>query len=727
MPIDRRSLLIGGGAGAGLIVAWTLWPRASPANLAAADGEQAFGAWLKIGRDGHVTVAVPQTEHGQGVYTALPQILADELGADWRTVGVEAAPFNPAYANPMAAAALFGRPASARGEALMLSAGATSVRMFEPALRQAGAAARSLLCQAAAARWGGDWRDCAVRDGFVTLGQRRLRFAELAEEAAGFSVPEDVPPRIAEERLAGTPAPRLDAPAKVNGSANFTGDVRLPEMVFASIRQGPSLDSRLVRVDRAAADRVPGALTVVENPNWVAAIGANWWAANQAVAALAPRFETPGPLATTASIDAALDTALSDAGVRIAGVGEIEPELAGGRLFAATYRTSASVHAPLEPVTATAALDNGKLVLWMSTQAPAHARAAAAAVLGIAEGAVVLHPMMAGGSFGSRLEHRVAEQAALLARTLRRPVQLTWSRAESLMHTPPRPPSLARMTARLAANGAIAAWRAQIAAPSVGGQLAARLLGEGVLDPLRRRIAGEGDPAAVAGAALTYRVPTWAVDHHPAEIGVPVGWWGPGADASSCFFTESFLDELARQSGFEPLSFRISMLGSTPRLARCLSTVASLGGWQGGIPGTGQGIACHSYAGSHIALMAEAGPGEGGRPRVDRLVAAVDVGRAINPDLVVQSIERGLMFGLGAALGGGRGFADGMPSVRRFADLGLGRLGSAPSVLVELVESSAEPGGASDLAVPVVAPAVANALFAATGVRHRRTPLMAAQ
>jgi isoquinoline 1-oxidoreductase beta subunit len=723
VPIDRRSLLIGGGAGVGLVVAWALWPRDYPANLAVAEGEHAFGAWLKIGRDGHVTVAVPQTEHGQGVYTALPQILADELGADWRTVGVEAAPLNPAYANPLASAALFGGPVSARGEALMLTAASTSVRMFEPALRQAGAAARSLLCQAAAARWGVDWRDCATRDGFVILGQQRLRFADLAEEAAEFTVPADVPPRVAEERLAGTPAPRLDAPAKVDGSANFAGDVRLPGMVFASIRQGPSLASRLVRIDRAAANRVPGAVTVVENLNWVAAIGSNWWAANRAVAALAPRFETPGPLATTASVDAALDAALTRGGARIGGAGEIARELAGGRLFAATYRTGASVHAPLEPVTATAAFDNGKLVLWMATQAPASARAAAAGVLGLSEGAVVLHPTMAGGSFGSRLEHRVAEQAALLARELRRPVQLTWSRAESLMHTPPRPPAAARMTARLAANGAIAAWRAQIAAPSVGRQLADRLLEGGVVDTLRRRTTGEGDRAAVAGAAPTYRLPVWAVDHHPADIGVPVGWWGPGADASSCFFTESFVDELARQSGFEPLSFRISMLGGMPRLARCLSTVASLGGWQGGISGSGQGIACHSYAGSHIALMAEAGAGEGGRPRVDRLVAAVDVGRAINPDLVVQSIERGLLFGLGAALGGGGGFADGMPSARRFVDLGFTRLASPPSILVELIESGAEPGGASDLAIPVVAPAVANALFAATGVRHRRTPL----
>ena len=722
MPIDRRSLLIGGGAGVGLIVAWTLWPRTYPVNLAAGPGEHIFGAWLKIGTDGRVIVAVPQVEHGQGVFTALPQIVADELGADWRTVGVETAPLSPVYANPIATEALFGRSIKGLNERLQLTGGSSAIRMYEPALRRAGAAARALLCQAAAARWGDDWTACTTREGFVVKGSQRLRFGELAAEAASLTPPEEIPLRNGPDgRLTGAPVPRLDAPAKVDGSANFAGDIRLPDMIFASLRQGPTLDSRLVRADRAAAARVPGAVTVVENPNWVAAVGTTWWAANRAVSALAPRFETPGPLPTNATIDAALDAALAGEGDRIASGGDIDTELAGGRLFAATYRTGASVHAPLEPVVATAVFDAGKLVVWAPVQAPAQARAAAAAVLGIGEGAVVLHSTLAGGSFGARLELRAIEQAALLARELKRPVQLSWSRGESLAHTPPRPPAAARMTARLAANGAIQGWRARIAAPPSGRALEVRLGDGGLLASARG-----GDAAAVAGALPPYRFPAVALDHHSADIGLPVGWWGPGAHASTCFFTESFVDELARQSQSEPLSFRISMLAGEPRLARCLSIVAALGGWQGGIPGSGQGIACHRYAGSYIALMAEAGGGEGGRPRVDRLVAAVDVGRAINPDLVTQAIERGLMFGLGAALGGGGAIADGMPVARSFSDLGFGRLADAPSILIELIESEADPGGAADLAIPVVAPAIANAYYAATGVRLRRTPFVAA-
>lgn len=734
MPIDRRGLLIAGGAGAGLIVAWSLWPRAYPVNVSVADGEQLLNGWLKIGNDGHIVVVVPQCEHGQGVFTALPQIVADELGADWRTVGVEAAPINPVYANPLAAETLFAgafgsvpqgtRASAATRDALMLTGGSTSIRMFEGPLRRAGAAARALLCVTAAARWGVDWRECTTAEGFVLNGTNKLRFGTLAEDAAAARLPDDVLPRAdTEGRLTGIAVPRLDSPAKVDGSANYAGDVRLPDMVFASIRQGPTLASRLVRVDRAAADRIPGVSAVVENPNWVAAAATTWWAADRALDALAPRFETPGPLPTTARIDAALDTALAGVGERVAGAGDVKTALSGGRVLAASYRTAPSLHAAIEPVTATATIDNGKLILWMPTQAPTRARAAAAAVLGLSEDSVVLHPMIAGGSFGANLEHRVAEQVALLARELRRPVQLTWSRAENLMHTPPRPPAAARMTARIAGNGTIQGWHAKIAAPSSGRELAQRLLGDDALLAIGGALGGRGDAAAVAGAAPVYRLPVWAVDHHAADIGVPTGWWRSGGHASSAFFTECFLDELAHVANVEPLSYRIAMLGGTPRLARCLSTVASLGGWQGGIAGSGQGIACHSVAGSYIALLAEAGGGENGRPRVDRLVAAVDCGRTINPDLVTQAIEGGLIFGLAAALGCAAEYDDGLVSARRFGALGLPRLDTIPEITVELIQSDAEPGGVSELAVPVVAAAVANALFAATGVRHRQTPL----
>ncbi len=719
MRIDRRQLLIGGGAAVGLTIAWAVWPRTPVANLALADGETAFGGWLKIGTDGQVTVAVPVCEHGQGAYTALPQIVADELGADWRTVGVEAAPENPRYANPLAHAAMFGKGLLPGIGEPMLTGASSAIRQFEAPLRQAGAAARVLLCKAATARWGGDWRDCTVAEGFVVRGAQRLRFGELAADAAGEEIPDDVPPRMTEEgRLSGASVPRLDAPPKVDGSANFAGDIRLPNMVFAAIRHGPIGNSRLVRIDRAAADKIPGVLSIVENPNWVAAVGNNWWSANQALAALTPRFETPGPLIDDAAIARALSSALSEAGTRIAGEGDISTAFAGTRVLRADYRTGPGLHAAIEPVTATASFEDGRLILWAATQAPALARSAAARAAGLNAADVVLHPMIAGGSFGANLETRVIEQAAVLAVTLRRPVQLTWSRAESLMRSPMRPPAAARMTAKLGANGLVLGWHAAIATASLGHELDARLSG-------RRLPAARigGDTVAVDGAAPVYRAPAWAVDHHPVELGLEAGWWRSGAHFASCFFTESFIDELARSTGSEPLSYRIGMLGGAPRLARCLSTVASLGGWQGGVPGSGQGIACHAMRGSFIALMVEGAMADGGRPRVDRMVAAVDVGRVINPDLVRQAIEGGLIFGLAAATGASTRIARGMAQARSFRDLALPRLSSIPDILVELIDSDAAPGGASELGVPVVAPALANALFAGSGRRFRSLPL----
>ncbi len=732
--IDRRTLLIGGGAGVGLLVAWAVWPRDYAANLTAVKGETVFGAWLKIGEDGHVTVAVPQCEHGQGVFTTLPQILADELGADWRTVGVQPAPLNPLYANTLAADELFegafdGVPAPLRAghaqrSALMLTAGSTSVRAFEDVLRAAGAAARILLSKVAAGRWGVDWQACGTANGFVLHGDKKIRFAELAAEAAGGSVPSPIPLRGPDgDRLYGKSLPRLDVPAKVDGSANFAGDIRLPDMVYASIRQGPVGDSKLIRVDRAAADRIRGVMAVVTNDRWVAAVANSWWAANTALDALKPRFATTGAIIGTASIDAALSAALDGPGTRMASQGDLSMAFKGANVVTAEYRAGLAVHAAAETMTATAHLADGRLELWLPTQAPGLARAAAAATLGIAETSVTVHAMLAGGSFGANLEHLVAEQAALLAREMKRPVQLVWSRSEDILHDRYRPPAAARMTARLAANGQISGWLAKIAAPPTGHELMDRLMPGDRIAGLAMRAGGSGDRYAVAGARPFYRIPSYAVDHHPAAIGVPTGHWRSGAHSYTCFFTECFLDELAHVANTEPLSYRIGMLGSDIRLARCLSTVASLGGWEGGIPGSGQGIACHAFRGSYIAVLVEAHMGDGQAISVDRIVAAVDCGRQVNPDIVRQMIEGGLIFGMAQATGASTGFTENLADARTLADLDLPRLADTPDITVELIRSEAEPGGVSELAVPPVAPAIANALQSATGVRMRGLPL----
>ena len=728
--ISRRGILTGGGVGVGLVVAWGLWPRDYAPTLVANPGETIFGAWLKIGQDGHVTVAVPQAEHGQGAYTALAQIVADELGADWRTVGVEPAPLSPLYANPVGLNALFegmlgAIPEAVAGPAPMLTGGSSTIRMFEAPCRTAGAAARVLLCKAAARRWDAAWTQCRTEAGFVVEGTRRIRFAALAEEAAAETLPDPLAFGVqGAGRLVGQSVPRIDIPAKVDGSVNYAGDVRLADMVHAAIRQGPVGDSRLLRVDRAAATRIRGVIEVVEMPLWVAAVATTRWAAQQALDAMAPQFETRGARIDDASIRAALDTALAAPGVTMAKGGA---DVAGGGLLdgagvvRAEYRVGLGVHAGIETRSATASYRDGRLELWVQTLAPGLARAAAARAAETAEAQVIVHAMPIGGSFGAALEHDAAEQAAVLAVRLKRPVSLVWSRGEDLLHDRYRPAAAARMAARLDARGGILAWRAQIAAPATGAELARRIM-PGAATRIATATA-RGDAYAVGGALPPYAIPSYAIDHHAADIGVPTGHLRGGAHGLSAFFTESFIDELARIAGTEPMSYRIGMLGGGARLARCLSTAASLGGWDGGVAGSGQGIACHAFRGSYIAVLAEAHIGADRRPVVERLVAAVDCGAQINPDLIRQQIEGGLIFGMASALGATTGFARNLATARGFDALDLPRLADTPDITVELIRSDEAPGGVGELGVPAVAPAIANAIFSATGFRIRNLPL----
>lgn len=714
MPaVSRRTLLVGGGTGAGLLLAWGLWPRRYGNNLNATEGEAILNGFVKIGRDGHVAVVVPQAEMGQGVTTALPMILADELGADWRTVSVEPAPVNPLYANDLLfterAAELpdwlrdAGRWAygqSAIRESQMITAGSSSIRAFEQRYREAGAVARALLCMAAGARLGADWQACDTENGFVVRGDDRIRFAELADEAAAFSPPSDIPLReIGAGKIYGQPVPRLDLPSKVDGSARFAGDVRLPGLVYASVRHGPYGDTLLEEVDTAKADAVSGVIGVVRNPRWVAAVATNWWAADRALDRMAPIFRTRGDFVDDARIKAVLDAGIEDAD---APPGE-------GLLVSADYRVGLAAHAGIEPLTATARVTGDRLELWLPTQAPVHARRDAAAAIGFDEANVTVYPMLVGGGSGRALDTAAAEIAAILALKIGKPVQLVYARAEETIHDRFRPAAAARLQARLGAGGRIAGWAAQVAAPS------------GVA-PWSKVAPDEVDPEAIAGARPPYAISEVEIAHAPVALGVPTGVWRSGAHSYTAFFTESFVDELARKAEAEPLGYRIQMLGAAPRLARCLATAAELGEWQGGVAGSGQGLACHSAFGSHIAMMIEAQLDEG-RVRVDRVVAVADVGRMVHPDIVRQLIEGGIMWGLSSILAPPLEIRRGLPSVRDFDRLGVLGLAHTPEIVVELIETRDAPGGVEELAVPPVAPALANALFTVTGKRLRSLPL----
>jgi isoquinoline 1-oxidoreductase beta subunit len=723
-------VLVGATAAGGLAVAWSLWPRDYRPNLTAAPDEHVFNAFLKIGEDGHISAIVPQCEMGQGVTTLLPQIMADELGADWRTIAVETAPISPLYANTLLAdedSALFtpraGVPdfvADVRGwvrrewavrHAVMLTANSSSVRMFEGPCRDAAAQARALLMMAAAKRWDANWEDCDTQDGFVTFGRKRLRFAEVAAAAAAMTPPEEPVYRASSpDPLYGKELTRLDLPAKVDGSANYAGDIRLPDMVFAAIRQGPLGATRLKTIDRKAGMTSPGLLHVVTHERWVAAVARGWWAANRALDNFAPVFETKGPPISSESIDKALKAALKADGYRMSSKGDVAGAMEGRKRVTAEYLVAPALHAPIETRTATAAPDGHGLRLWVATQAPAQCRAAVARAVGL--------------SVDACLDHSVAVQAAIIARQIKRPVQLAWSRAEEIMRVPPRAPARARMTATLNAAGGIDALVTRIAVPSTNHEVRDRLFDNTPADIAQRAAAGKPDAAAVEGATPPYAIPHGAVDHCPADIGLPTARWRGNADSYTAFFTECFIDELAARAGSDALSYRMAMLGNAPLLARCLLTATSLGGWEGGLSGTSQGLACHSMRGSHIALMATARQSDRGL-QVDQLVAVVDAGRLVNPAIARQQVEGGLIFGLAAAVGATTDYEDGVATARKLHQLGLPRLSQCPRIIVEFVESDREPGGLGEIGVPVVAPAVANAMFTSTGRRIRRLPLSA--
>ena len=744
--ISRRKLIVGGGVGVGLLVAWGLWPRRYAPNLHAADGEHLFGPWLKIAEDGKVVVAIPQSESGQGVYTALAQIVAGELGADWRSVAVQPVPPSPIFANTLLARewspAFLPENVGVDGDSGVLSSsinelarrdmfvvtgGSSSIRQFEMPCREAGAAARALLCQAAAARWDIAWEQCRTDRGFVIAGKRRLSFAELVVAASALDVPSPIPLNpSARNHLSGRDAPRLDLSAKVDGSASFAGDIRLPDMLFASVRAGPAGDTSLISVDTKAGMKTRGVIQVVKTDNWIAAVASNWWAANNALDTMKPVFRTKGRMADSAQIAESLSNAIAKGpGFRAIKTGDVDAAIApetAPRIFKADYSVGAAVHAPIETRTATANFHDGRLQLWLASQAPQGAKRAAADAIGIDVDDVVLYPVMAGGSFDRNFDNVVAAQVAVIAKEVGRPVQLTWSRTEDFMRDHVRSPALGRLSAAMNADGAITGLAIRVAAASTMRELANRIDGQ-TPDKARKSASGAFDVMAVEGAQVPYAIPNIAIDHFPVAMPMPTGPWRGLANSYTCFFVEGFIDELAHKAGVEPLSFRMQMLVGQTRLARCLTGVAKMAGWDGGGSGSGRGIACHSMRGSHIAIIVTARTGATG-VRVERIHAMADCGRLINPDLARQQIEGGIVFGLAQALGAVTDFESGMPTARRLRDIDLPKLVDVPDITVEFVRNDAAPGGVTELGVPAVAPAIANALFSASGIRLRKLPLL---
>lgn len=750
MRLSRRGLLIGAGAAGGLLVAWALTPRRFDPPLAADEGEVAFDAWLKIGQDGVITVAVPDVEMGQGITTLIPQIVATELGADWRQVAVEPAPVSAAYGNvPLAAHwrelwmpllpglaeapdALLAQRFAER-EAFVVTAEGSSLAAHEAAARAAAASARAMLAMAAADRWNVAWEECEAQGGFIIHDRQRVRFADLVEDAPGYDPPDPPALRLqaAGERAVDQPEgarpafPRLDLPAKVDGSATFAGDVRLPGMVFAAIRHGPQGETRLGAYEPKNAAPAKGLVKLVEGAGWLAAVAQDWWSAERALSLISPRFAAQHEPDSTA-IDRLLDEGLRHGdGHGIASSGEPDEMLRGKFELARLYRVAPAQAAPLETASATARLTNGKVELWVASQAPQATRRAVAQALDIALADVVLYPMPAGGSFDARLDTPHAVEAALIAREVGKPVQLTWSRWQEAVVGLPRTPLRAALAARTAPDGSLTGLKVRVAMPATAQEFGARLFAGQTAQEARER-QDQVDPLAMAGMVPPYAIAHLLVEHVPVAIPLSTGRQRGNSAALGCFLIETFVDELAARSGREPLSYRMAMLGQDIRLANCLQRAATLAEWGGGRGGAGQGLACHKMTlgdrEGRIALVASARRDEGGI-RVDKLTAVLDIGRIVNLGIARQQVEGGLLFGLALARGASTPYSAGLPQSGRLAALALPQLADCPEIEVDFIEGDAPPFDPGELGVAVAAPAIANALFSAGGTRLHSLPL----
>jgi len=728
--LTRRTVVkLAAGSAAGLVLGFHLPPREARAVETPNDFGSFLNAWLRIAPDDTVTVIVDRAEMGQGVYTALPMLLAEDLGCEWSRVRVVAAPADPVYRNvflvkemlsggqPMGNTAnwLLGKLARLFGQ--QVTGGSSSVRGAYKPLRIAGATARGMLIAAAAQRWGVPEGECRGDAGIVRhLGsEHRLTYGALAAEAAGLRPPKR--PNLkqpGEWRLIGQPLPRLDLPAKVDGSAGFGGDVRVPGLLFAAVSACPAFGGTLGRHDPARALAMPGVKAVLPLKDALAVVADNTWRAQRALAAVEIEWtDPPGPLVDSAAIEASLRAALDEPGRDAEETGDVAKALAGSvRRLRADYEVPYLAHAAMEPINATARVMPDGVDLWIPTQAQEISAKAAAEAAGTSVDKVRVHTTYLGGGFGRRSEADIATQAVSIAKLAGAPVQVVWSRAEDMGHDFYRPAAACRLEAGLDADGRLLAWQQRIASPSI----LARIFPPATwLEP---------DGTAVEGAVKQpYVVANRRISHAVRTFPVPVGFWRSVGHSYTAYFNECFIDEVAEAAGKDPLAFRLGLLGETPRQRAVLELAAAKASWGASLPpGRGRGIALHSSFGSHVALVAEVLVDATGLS-VIRVVAAVDCGVVINPDTVAAQVEGSIVFGLTAALYGRISIAAGRVVEQGFDDYPMLKLPEMPVVEIHILGSSELPGGVGEPVVPPVAPALCNAIFAATGKRIRRLPV----
>ena len=733
MASTRRMVLLGGlGAAGALVVGYALWPNGRIGRIDKLDtkpGEKFVNNWIKIGQDDSVTVVVPHCDMGTGIYTALPQMAAEELDADWSKVRVEAAPTDVDFANGamIEGFALNGAqvPEFLKGMAAntfrfmaanlsipgvgyvpQITGGSAAVRFTGVnAMRVAGAAAREMLVKAAAARWGVSTVECTTKNNRVlhTATGRSLGYGELASEAATYS-PSSNPPLKPKTQytLVGKSIPRVDIPKKVNGTTNYGLDVKQPGMMYAAIRISPVFGGKLKAVSVGDVSKMRGVHKVVQLDDAVVVVADRFWRARDAAAALNPVFDNgANGNVTSADITATRANALKGDGLKSdLKTGSGAEALSQGRLVEATYHVPYLAHAAMEPVNATALYNNdGTLEVWAGTQDGLGSRGHCAKVAGLSMDKVKFHLLPMGGAFGRRLPglYNFLEYAVKTAMAVPgTPVKLIFTREQDMQHDFYRPNVMSRFRAALDTKGMPIAWVNDYA----------------------------GDEGANPEAHIVYGVPNQAVSAVQVKTHVPTGPWRSVEASWHGFFVESFVDELAHAAKMDPVAYRLALLKNAPRHHAVLKTAADKAGWGTPLPADrARGVAMFESFQTIVAHVVEITISPDGAVKVDRVVTAVDCGSAVNPDGLKAQMEGGIIYGLSAVLNGTITIDKGAVEQQNFPDYEVIRLADCPQIDITIVESDAPLGGAGEPGVPPLAPAVTNAIFAATGTRIRELPV----
>jgi isoquinoline 1-oxidoreductase subunit beta len=720
----RRFVVAGTAAGGGLLVGFVLPgcdqrdrnekpPESAVGRATTQASDQTPGlapnAFIRIARDGTVTFVVHKVEMGQGTFTSIPMLLAEELDVDLQKVQLEQAPpNNKLYADPLLGGQVTG--------------GSTSVRGAWEPLRQAGATARAMLVQAAAEQWKVDAKECQTANGAVThaASKRSAHYGELVDAAAKLKVPADVPVKKATDfRLIGKPTRRLDSADKVNGKAKFGIDARLPNMLVATVAASPVPGGKLASIDEAKAKAVPGVRQVLKLDNAVAVAGDHMWAAKQGLAAAAPTWEDgPNANATIEQIIKDMDAASRKAGAVARNDGDAVGDIAKAkRRVEAVYQMPFLAHATMEPMNCTIDLKADGCDVYVGTQVPVFAQAAVAQVTGLPPEKVRVHNHYLGGGFGRRLEIDFIMQAAQLAKLAQVPLKVVWTREEDMQHDMYRPYYLDRIAASLDDKGMPAAWSHRI----TGSSILARFAPAAVKDGL--------DSDAIEGAKdLPYDIPAIHVEYVRHEPMLPTAFWRGVGATHNVWVVESFIDELAAAGHFDPVSYRMKLLGRSPRHQAVLKLAADSAGWGQPLPArpgrqSGRGVGLQFAFGTYMAQVADVSVGADGDVQVHRVVCALDCGQAVNPDTIAAQIESGIVFGLSAGLWQEATLNKGRIAQSNFTDYRVMRINEMPEVEVHIIPSSDKPGGIGETGTSCVTPALTNAVFAATGKHVRRLPI----